>query len=307
MRYLLLFWVFIFCDACEVHTFEDVYKNPIVGIWTAVYNPTSQIEYSADGYFYNCQMDMSEVIHLEEVDGKYEEIRYGELLFKMGKWQGDSLFLTLIGSENGKELAKDIVILEDDFLVKINYKALPGIEKHIDEMELYRRENSTKMPSFNSFEKIIIPKGLTGDVMIAYDQKDGQPVQFDAVGNPILEIPKSGVLKTQLKENPMNLAAQRYAFFEKNEVEGTLQPLRNFQHGTYRHLYQKVQNTREAVNLMHHPDSTALFVLGFNQHGRNRDVRKAFGEYLYGNVINFKIDTVKNMFDLYGYSMAVKN
>lgn len=59
----------------------------------------------------------------------------------------------------------------------------------------------------------LIPEGFEGPVIIVFNQKDGEPKEYDN-GKRVYRIPKDGVLRTQFESN---FGLQKHEFFYTNK------------------------------------------------------------------------------------------
>jgi len=294
---VLFFLSFFSCGQSST----KITKEQIIGTWIDQHNV--KLEFTSDGYYKKAYPDFSlPNKKLIIKNGKYEEIDFGILEYKLKRRNINSFDLRIIGSKNGLEFSKYTIILKDNNLLRISYKTLPGIENHIDEIGWYVKEGTKIKPVKTKIkEKFIIPKGFNKMIYIAYDQPEGQELIQDADGNRILNIPKNGILKTKFKEIPEIMAFQNYEFYENDQNADSLIKMREFQHEDFQTVFKELRKNKGDIKLKYNPDSTAIFVLGFNQVGRNYIEREIFKERIQGNVLMFEVDTISKVFRLDDY------
>lgn len=64
----------------------------------------------------------------------------------------------------------------------------------------------------------LIPEDFRGKVYIVYNQRDGTPAKYDADGNRVFHIPKSGILKTQMQRNEGYYYRKSMRFYSINPI-----------------------------------------------------------------------------------------
>jgi len=301
--------LFLLMTSCITGIKEDK-STLLIGEWINSHNNEVKLIFKEDGFFEKQRKDVTSDGKFLEKDstGMLIEVDYGPFQYKVKSINGDSISCDIVGSKNGKVFSKHVFIISDSKLFNLTYKTLPGIENHIDEIGVYYNAANPSADEENGIvEKIILPQGHSGSIHIAYGQKDGAPVELDEWGNRILEVSKNGLLKTKMQEDPMILAMDRFEFYQRDSITGKLSRLRDYQHGEFRTAAYQLKNNSETLMLKHDPDSTAVFVWGFNQSGRKRNINKAFKEIIEGNVLSVEIDTVKNRLRLDWYGNSIEN
>ena len=158
-KYIIVLFLLISC-----HANSNEKAKQLIGVWVNQFNNDMKIEFTTDGYFYRIiNGEKFENKFFERLpNGKYEEKDYGYFKYQITPMGNDSLECKFIGSKNKLEYSKEILILNDNHLIEVSYKSLPGIEDHIDEMAYYTKEGSSDNITANSnkVEKIIIPQGI---------------------------------------------------------------------------------------------------------------------------------------------------
>ena len=309
-RVIILF-IFLF-SACQMDQEPDL-QSQLIGKWEDVFEDSHRIEFAPNGDFTRYRegqtLDISTTTFFEENDnGELLEVNYGQLKYHIHAIQADSIYYSLIGSENNKIYSTGIFLLRQNELLEITYKTLHGIRDHIDEISVYKKVSTTLAPSTPEIvEKIILPEGFIGNIYIAYNQVDGEAISLDSLGNPVLLIPENGRLKTQLSEDPFRLAKQQYEFYERDSITHELSRITVFQHGDLRAIQRKINTGKENVHLYYDLEDTALFVYGFNQVGREYLEQDVFQQRLDGNVLSLEMDTIKERLRIEWYSEKIKN
>ena len=173
-----------------------------------------------------------------------------------------------------------------NYLILSHYKQGKGINDHIDEVGLFYKTGTE--PSMLDFSKepktiIAIPEGFIGEFYIAYHQENGSPFLLDAQGNANLKLDWSGILETQLVEDPFRFAKKN----EQIHYDNSNQPLVLLHQG----FADKID---PAIPFQ----SICVFSSGFNQSSRewlNQKLRKS----IEGNVGCYVVDTYKNLLKLW--------
>ena len=301
----------LFSISCSNNQTEKEFS--LTGNWINSFDEANKIIITQDGFFDRLLNDKSildkfTILLEEDQDGNLIEQDYGKLKIQITNISNDSIYYSLIGSNNDKIFNKGIFLFRNDELLEITYKTLHGITDHIDEISLYHRQgNYSNQGDTTRIEKIIVPKGYIGQIYLSYDQQNGKEVQYDSSGNPLLFIQNNGTLKTKLKEDPFVIGKQKYEFYEIDSLTREISKITVFQHGDLRKINQQIKFRNKDIFLNADINQTGLFVYGFNQRGRESLENEIFKEKVYGNILCMEIDTIKERLHLDWYSENINN
>lgn len=177
-----------------------------------------------------------------------------------------------------------VVWLNGDYLTIFNYKAGIGINNHIDEYDVFVRKTQSPQKAVITRPTIsyIIPSNLNGVVWIAFNQADGVAPEYDSLGNAILKIPESGVLRTSLHEDVYATAIKHYHFFLK-KISKSNESLK---------VFDKDENFDSTCCIGNTP---IILVYGYNQTSRADIDNNIFKSSIKGNVMSFFIGSFKEI------------
>ena len=243
-------------------------EKEIIGNWECVSNSHNQT--------YEFKTDHTYVFRLNEfvtLNGKYKIIP-----------EMDSLILY---NEDNKLLVDFIYKIMDNKLLLINYKK----HHHIDEVSLLKRgkDSSSINKGINDsgLTTLLFPKDFRGYVYICYNQELGEEKEFMENGNPILQIPSNGLLKTKLQEDPINFILGKFIFIETNSN-------RINKKTPFFFFTEYIGSLDKLLGKGFNMDSVYVCIYGYNQTSRE-EVNKVFQEPIDGNVLMLRVDTLKNM------------
>lgn len=267
----------------------------LVGLWELEGNPQYQLEFTKDGYFNQYIANKKQLFEfLEEKNGKTIEVDYGNMTYQM-KHKKDSIWVHLIGEKNNKQFAKQLYFVDNNHLTLVTYKEGKDIDDHIQTVSSYHRIDALSNNFINkSHEKtlsLILNQDIasTKEIYIAYGQPNGIAPKTDSLGNIVLEVPKSGILKTKFVEDVNIISKGRIKAYYKNENTQTLEEIKVIQ------LNQSIKFGEKIKDNHFLQDSIMVFVERFNP-SRDRVVNKVFGEEIEGNVQTFMITSPKNRY-----------
>jgi hypothetical protein len=166
-------------------------------------------------------------------------------------------------------------------LVLWNQKANSGdLKGHIDEILTFIKKGQDKQQvrAVSKKEIFMLPPNFIGFVYINYNQKGSGNNLIDDQNNRKIEVTNDGLVKTEFEESILPLAFGLYEFKS---------PLR-----TYSFFIQDLIKDSEMKSLK--TDSIYVCVYGYNQE-RREEITKLFGQKINGNVLMFRVDTLKNI------------
>lgn len=176
----------------------------------------------------------------------------------------------------------------NDTLILYTYKNHNGtLKNHLDEITLLTKRNSVKKPIDTLIslrnDKFILPDNYIGLVYVNFNQFDGQVQNFDNAENRIIRIPDCGYTKTIFKENPLKYALEKMCFIQSE----TNIPF---------FIERKIRrmNEKELEEAGYNLESIYVCIEGYNQTSR-KYINEIYGQEIQGNVLMFKIDTLKNI------------
>jgi hypothetical protein len=169
----------------------------------------------------------------------------------------------------------------DNSLVIWNQKANSGdLKGHIDEIRTFIKKGLDKQHIRTGSKKEIfmLPSNFIGYVYINYNQKGSGNNLIVGKNNRKIEVSNDGLIKTEFEESILPLAFGLYEFKS---------PLRK-----YPFFIQDLIEDSELRKLK--ADSIYVCVYGFNQDIRE-EINKLYGQEINGNVLMFRVDTLKNI------------
>ncbi len=177
--------------------------------------------------------------------------------------------------------------ISGDCMELISFKTLPAIADQIDEYDVRVRMTRGKPFRCNMgmpITKYILPRNFKGHVTIAFNQPNGVAPEYDALGNRVVRIPPTGMLKTQLKEDAFGTAGRRYVVLIPDSSDRLFRLP----------VYDRFEHPEWQKGLSR---TFGVVMLGFNQLSRS-DVDRLFGEPIAGNTLMFLVDTYGMMGNL---------
>lgn len=253
-------------------------------------------EFTADGYFYQYKSGKKKEFKLlEEVNGGYKEIDYGNMSYHQ-TIQGDSILIRIVGEKNKKIYAKHLCFVNGNHLTMVLYKQGKGINNHIQMTNSFYRKD-TKKEETEKYRtlSLIIPNNIPKDnvIYVAYGQPNGENPTISVEGDVILEIPKSGLLKTTFVEDVRMSSMGTFKAFYRNIDSKIINEIKVVQ---FNEVNSFLNNLRNGIGT-NYIDSTMLFVERFNP-GRERVVNKIFNSNIEGNVQTFTLSTPRERYSL---------
>lgn len=203
----------------------------------------------------------------------------------------DSIFMYHI-SEN--DTLKCLVFLNENELLQISYKHdskyIQGINEHIDEVGFFYKKKNIDISKQNKEETRIqknyfLPDNFIGEIMIAYKPFKHISSEFYNTKEKSIDIPKSGLLEIEGKEDIRAFARRDFRFYYKNADNNEPIEIKKID------LFKKY--SVQELNI-YKEDDICVTPLGYNQLNRP-DVNTIFGKKIVGNIEFYKIDTFKNI------------
>ena len=286
---------------------EQVSTNPLIGKWVSPNGGDSYWDFTSETqvnrYLRGKEWPGNEEIMVSRAGENPLSTIYGPLNYNYS-FSNDTIKFETFGSLNNKTWMKYGALREDNKLYIWNYKGLPGIENHVDEVSYYCLEGDTCSNESKNRIIVIIESGLEGAVHISFDQKDGIPPEFDENKNPIITIDQGSIHKTTLPWHPTYMTDNAFDFMIKDCFNGTLSDINDWGHGDYRNKATDMYKS-DTVTFRPQDYQLSAFSLGFNQYARDM-LDYEFGEYLNGQVASFSIDYLTDQFVYKEYMKKVK-
>ena len=166
-------------------------------------------------------------------------------------------------------------------LVIWNQKANSGeLKGQIDEIYTFVKKGQDKphVLTVSKKEIFMLPSNFIGYVYINYNQKGSGNNLIAGKNNRKIEVSNDGLVKTEFEESILPLAFGLYEFKS---------PLQK-----YPFFIQDLIKDSEITRLK--ADSIYVCVYGFNQDRREK-INKLYGQEINGNVLMFRVDTLKNI------------
>jgi len=166
-------------------------------------------------------------------------------------------------------------------LVIWNQKANSGkLKGQIDEIYTFTKKGQDKPHVLTVSEKEIfmLPSNFIGYVYINYNQKGSGNNLIAGKNSRKIEVSINGLIKTEFEESILPLAFGDYEF---------ISPIKK-----YSFFMQDLIEDSEITSLK--ADSIYVCVYGYNQESRE-EINKLYGQEINGNVLMFRVDTLKNI------------
>ncbi len=283
---------------------DHAISNPLLGKWVSPYNQDTYWEFTS-GKNVNYQKDGREWPGNIEymVGAEYKSTTFGPLFYKYQKSK-DTIKFATFGSLNNLDWRKFAALRDKNILYIWNYKTLPGIENHIDEVSYFCLDGKTCPSQTSRKITVVIESGLEGAVHIAFNQRDGIPPEFDQDGNPVIIVNQGTIHKTQLPWHPAYMTHNAFDFVVKDCETGALTDINDWGHDAYRKKVFDMSRS-DTVTFKSTDYSLSAFSHGFNQYGRT-DLDYEFREYLSGQVASFSFDYLWDRYKYKEYMKKVK-
>jgi len=263
---LILFWT-LFGNWSRIPSAQ----NELIGIWHSISNNYGLIyEFRSDNQYTIYNTDSS--------------------LFVIGRYEifpDAGIIKQYVGGDNVP------IDIEYKFfegkLILMYHKAFNSQISHLTVL----KKGETKVskdemdPSISSGQQILLPRKYRGNVFISYNQKDGQEKKYTSDGRPLISIPTNGLLQTQFQEEPYDFILGRISFSVYDTTE-SVKNVKSFSFDKYYH------NFNELLGHGYFTDSVYVILYGYNRQTR-KEINKLFDKTIEGNVMMFKIDTLKNL------------
>ena len=177
----------------------------------------------------------------------------------------------------------------EDKLILMYHKAF---KNHISHLTVLKKDDTInvqveKDSSLICGQHIVLPMKYRGNVFINYNQKDGQEKKYTFDNRPLISIPANGLLQTQFEEDPYYFILGRITF---SIIDSTAlyQDIKFFSFDKYYH------NLNELLSQGYCMDSVYVCTYGYNRQPR-KEINKLFDKTIEGNVMMFRIDTLRNL------------
>lgn len=201
-------------------------------------------------------------------------------------------FSEIVGSADSTRVD---VFLDQDILVLLYWKGADRADEYQMPVAYIRKDKSATrdyQPTIRS--RFYLPSGYRGYAWVALDQQHGQPAEYDGEGRRVLQIPESGLLLTQSEPMPTALAKREFAFYfsDKNGIATDSIPLIP---ADCLSLFKNQQFTNGQIREYgYDPNQVYVYYYRYNNPGRE-NINKLFGQEIKGQVIWFRVDTLKNL------------
>jgi|GEM_PF-5034544 len=227
----------LFLFACKKESPNS--NNPLIGKWVSPYGLDNYWEFTSEEnvtFFAKGSVIPGNVTHnINKPGERYEETVYGPLKYRYSVVK-DTVKFETYGSLNNKVYRVQGAMREGNTLYIWNYKTLPGIENHIDEVSYYCLDGAKCASTTNRKVTVIVESGLKGAVHIALGQNDGTPYETDSDGNPVITVDQGTIHKSTLPWHPAYMTHNAFDFVVKDCEDGTLTDLNDWGHDAYRNI-----------------------------------------------------------------------
>jgi hypothetical protein len=244
-------------------------QHEIIGKWYCTANNSDPIYEFKPNKYYSISKPNSDFI----LEGKYE-------------MDSDSNRITLHYQGSKMNAAFQ---MEGDSLILVFYKPFKG---QIDESVILKKVggkntlHNINITEINS-QQIFLPSQFRGNAYINYDQDQGQKKKYSNDKSPLIFIPYNGFLQTQFEADPFNYIKGNI-LFSITDSGNINHNIKSFRFSEYTSKIDILLD--QGFNI----DSVYVCLYGYNQEGRDV-VNKRFNKELEGNILFFKIDTLKNL------------
>ena len=299
--YLLIGLAF---NSCQSEVEKTI--PPLLGKWVSPYNESTFWKFQSEKFVKHLREGQERPGNGEVMVSRggepYASTIYGPLNYRY-KQTGDTIKFETYGSLNDLIWMRYGAMREDNIMYLWNYKTLPGIENHIDEVSYFCLEGKTCPSQTSRKITVVVESGLAGAVHIAFNQRDGIPPEFDQDGNPVIRVNQGTIHKTQLPWHPSYMTHNAFDFVVKDCETGALTDINDWGHDAYRKKAIDMLKS-DTVTFKTSDYSLSAFSYGFNQYGRT-DLDYEFGEYLNGQVASFSIDYLSDRYEYKEYMKKV--
>lgn len=248
-----------------------------------------------DGYFtisptaFRYAYSISDAIHQEG----YWEMYLSEAMASSDGGQNFSEIGNLDGSD---EKIRVRLYVKDNVLVLLPHKAEGRTAGQVTTPEAFIKTGSLPdlqyTPSIQSV--FVIPHGFTGSAWIAMNQPDGEPFAINDEGLPVIELPASGLLGSQVPIMAEALAKREFAFYYHTDRTGDYQPIPHI-HYKCLDLFRSEGFSEEEVMSQGY-DMEQVYVLFFRYDTPGREkINEIFGEKIEGQVMHFRVGKLRDM------------
>ncbi len=179
-----------------------------------------------------------------------------------------------------------VITIKENQMYIVNYKS---IEDQIDEVCVFRKEGSKKkkIKISGKTHNFVIPDNYAGNIFVNYNCTNVLEKKVFSDTSVTLYISNNGLLKTQEREDPWGYVEGNIKFSQIRGEDKKEVPF--FISGDFVNLTKQ-----DIINKGYKLDSIYVHLLGYNQTGRN-EINKIFNERIYGNVLMFRIGTLKDL------------
>lgn len=248
-----------------------------------------------DGYFtisptvFRYAYSISDAIHQ---DG-YWEMYLSEA---MASSDGGQNFSEIGNLDGPDEKIRVRLYVKDNVLVLLPHKAEGRTAGQVITPEAFVKTGSLPHLQYTSSVQsvFIVPDGFTGSAWIAMNQPKGEPFAINNEGLPVIELPASGLLKSQVPIMAEALAKREFAFYFQTDRAGDSQPIPHI-HYKCLDLFRSEGFSEEEV-LSHGYDMEQVYVMfhRYDTPGREK-INELFGERIEGQVMHFRVGKLRDL------------
>ena len=293
-------------SSCQKH--EDTASNLLLGKWISSYADDTYWDFQSDRFvnYYRDgkQWPGNNEMMISKFGERGKSTTFGPLRYEY-QILLDTIKFQTYGTVNNQIWRRYGTLQEGNILYVWNYKTLPGIENHIDEVSYYCLDGKSCPSKTKKKITVIIESGLEGTVHISFAQKGGVPCEYDADGNPIIRVDQGTIHKTQLQWHPAYMTHDAFDFKVIDCKHGTITDINDWGHNEFGNKAGEMFRT-DSVDFKVKDYELSAFSLGYNQYARDM-LDYEFGEYLSGQVASFSIGYLKDQYSYKNYMVKIKS
>ncbi len=223
----------------------------------------------------------------------------------MASGDGGQNYSEIGNFDDSHEIIRVQIYFRDDILVLLPHKAEGITAGQVTMPEAFVRAGSLPdsqyTPSVQSV--FVIPDGFTGSAWIAMNQPKGEPFAINNEGLPVLELPASGLLRSQVPIMAEALAKREFAFYFHTDRTGDSQPIPHIHYKCLELFRSEGFSKEDILNHGYHPDKVYVLHYRYDVPGREI-INEMFGEKIEGQVMHFRVATLKNMIEFRGFRLG---